>query len=160
LADHEMRRKDRQITSPEQIREILKEAKICRLGLWDGEEPYVVPLSFGWRWENCLTLYFHCAPEGRKLDILRRFPKAAFEIDCLIKLVGGPAACGFSAQYRSLMGVGAVRFLTSPDEKRAALDAIMEQQTGKSGFSYTESQMDRVTVFCLRAERASAKAND
>ena len=160
MGAYEMRRKDRQINSPEQIKEILHEAKVCRLGLWDGDEPYVVPLSFGWQWDDCLNLYFHCAPEGRKLDILHRFPKAAFEIDCLKKLAGGPAACSWSAVYCSLMGVGTVSFVTQADQKRRALDAIMEQQTGKGGFEYTDQHLARVTVLSLKAERLTAKAND
>ena len=160
MGEREMRRKDRQIDSPEQIKEILKRSKVCRLGLWDGDEPYIVPLSFGWRWDDCLTLYFHCAPEGRKLDILHRFPKAAFEIDCLQKLADGPAACNWSAVYCSLMGVGNVSLITQADQKRRALDAIMEQQTGKNEFQYTEEQMERVMVLCLKAERFTAKSND
>ena len=43
------------------------------LALHTGEDtPYCLPLSFV-RIEN--RLYFHCAREGRKIDLLRRFPR-------------------------------------------------------------------------------------
>lgn len=42
-----MRRKDREITEPAKIREIIEASHCCRLGFFDGKEVYIVPLSFG-----------------------------------------------------------------------------------------------------------------
>ena len=67
-----MRRTDRQVADEAGIRAILDRCQICRLALWDEEGPYIVPMSYGYRWdEGGLKLYFHCAGEGRKLDALR-----------------------------------------------------------------------------------------
>lgn len=43
-----MRRKDRQVTDPEKIDSIIAQCRCCRLGFSDGEQVYVVPLSFGY----------------------------------------------------------------------------------------------------------------
>ena len=58
-----MRRKDREITDRAEIEAILNEAMVCRIGLADGGEPYVVPLSFGY---EDGSVYIHSAPEASK----------------------------------------------------------------------------------------------
>ena len=73
-----MRRKDREITDAEEIRRILSRARVLHLGLNDDEGPYVVPMHYGFLFENGkLTLYTHCAREGHKLSLIRRGDGAA-----------------------------------------------------------------------------------
>jgi uncharacterized protein len=61
-----VRRKDREITDPEEIKQVLKTTKFVTVALCRDNEPYLVSLSLGYDAErNCL--YFHCAPEGKKL---------------------------------------------------------------------------------------------
>jgi nitroimidazol reductase NimA-like FMN-containing flavoprotein (pyridoxamine 5'-phosphate oxidase superfamily) len=73
-----MRRSEREIKDRALIDAIIRQCQVCRLGLSDGEEPYIVPLCFGYDGE---TLYFHSAPEGKKLDILRNNSRVCFEFD-------------------------------------------------------------------------------
>ena len=78
-----MRRKDREITDFDEMMEIVKKCDTCRLALNDGEYPYIVPLNFGHEVKDGkLTLYFHCANEGKKLDLIRKNNKVTFEMDC------------------------------------------------------------------------------
>gem|GEM_PF-6349396 len=44
-----MRRSERAITDPAELESILREALVCRMGLCDGEVPYVVPMNYGYR---------------------------------------------------------------------------------------------------------------
>lgn len=57
---------------------------MCRtasVAMIDRNVPYVVPLSYGYELkEDSLVLYFHCAKEGRKLNILRCNDKVCFTI--------------------------------------------------------------------------------
>ena len=93
-----MRRKDREITDPEQIRAILGRARVLHLGLYDGEYPYVVPMHYGFTFEDGkLTLYTHCAKEGRKLELLRRDARVFVEIDTDEALPPGETACSWGA---------------------------------------------------------------
>ena len=64
-----MRRKDRQITDKDIINEILLKSDIARIALFDNEYPYIIPMNYGYK-DN--ALYFHCAPEGKKLDLIKR----------------------------------------------------------------------------------------
>ena len=50
-----MRRKDREVTDRNQIAAIMDSCDTCRLGLTDGQVPYIVPLSFGYEWPDGVT---------------------------------------------------------------------------------------------------------
>ena len=73
-----MRRVEKEIKDKETIDNILKKALICRIGMFDGDFPYIVPMTYGCE-EG--VLYFHSAREGRKLSIMKDNNKVAFEID-------------------------------------------------------------------------------
>jgi len=61
-----IRRKEREITDPDEMRQVLKDTKYITVALSMNDEPYLVALSHGYdQAKNCL--YFHCAPEGKKL---------------------------------------------------------------------------------------------
>ena len=47
-----MRRKDREITDIEEIRDIIEKCKVCRLAMQDEEGLYLVPLNFGYEFEK------------------------------------------------------------------------------------------------------------
>ena len=77
-----MRRKDRAVTDRAQILDILSRCHCCRLGFQDKEEVYIVPLNFGYtESDGHLTLYFHSARQGRKIDLIARTHRAGFELD-------------------------------------------------------------------------------
>ena len=120
-----MRRTERQIADEAGIRAILDRCQVCRLALWDEEGPYIVPMSYGYRWdEGGLKLYFHCAGEGRKLDALLRDPRAAFEMDADYAVVGKrlrlylylPERNGDGLASRGGKPAGSVRRPDLPDE--------------------------------------------
>ena len=43
-----MRRSEREITNRTEIDAIIRSCQVCRVGLADGIEPYIVPMSFGY----------------------------------------------------------------------------------------------------------------
>ncbi len=85
-----MRRKDREITGIDEKLEIIAKCKVCRIGLSENNYPYIVPINYGYSFnDRKLALYFHCAPEGKKIDIIKKNNNACFEIDCDTKLIEG-----------------------------------------------------------------------
>jgi len=65
-----VRRKDREITDLEELRQVLKTTKYISIAICRNNEPYLISLSHGYdEAKNCL--YFHCAPEGKKLVYLK-----------------------------------------------------------------------------------------
>ena len=68
-----MRRTDRAVTDNRQIQSIIEQAKVVHIGMIDNDRPYVVPMQYGFVFaDGQLTLYVHCAKEGRKLDIIKK----------------------------------------------------------------------------------------
>lgn len=152
-----MRRTDREITAPEELWSILNSCKVCRLAMCDGEEPYIVPLNFGALWRHELpTLYFHCAGEGRKLQVLRKNPRVCFEMDCDHRLVESEVPCGYGYGFRSLIGTGMTQTVTDTEEKKIALACLMRWQTGRD-FEITSAMADAVTVLRLDVEAMTGK---
>ena len=78
---------------------ILKESRICRIGLVDQDKPYIVPMNFGYK--NG-TLYIHSAKEGRKIDLMKKNPNVCFEMDELVRLKKAKQACEWGVQYQSM----------------------------------------------------------
>ena len=69
-----MRRADREVTNPEQIAAIVAACDIVEVAYADAEGLTIVPLNFGFDYDEAtgkLTLWFHSAPRGRKLDAIR-----------------------------------------------------------------------------------------
>lgn len=157
-----MRRKDREITDKQTIREIISSCKCCRLGFYDREqdEVYIVPLSFGYEEVNGQQIfYFHGAKVGRKCELLKSSPKVGFELDTNHELVHGAAACNHSMKYKSIIGTGIAEIIEDADEKKHALLAIMQQQTGKTAWDIPQPMLAPVCVFKLNVQKISCKAH-
>ena len=148
-----MRRSDREIIERSEIDGIIRGCQVCHLGLTDGLEPYVVPLSFGYDGQ---ALYFHCAREGRKLDILRKNSRVCFEFDILDGLVTGDAACQWGMAYRSVIGAGRGHVVEGLDEKRQAL-ALLMKQYADSGFTFPDMALEAVAVIRVDIDSISGK---
>ena len=122
-----MRRKDRKLTDKTDLLAVLDEADVCRLAIQTGRAPYIVPLNFGYAWDESLVLYFHSATEGRKLDLLTANGDVGFELDTGHELVKADLACNWGMKYRSIIGTGKVSFIEDESEKAAALSVIMRK---------------------------------
>ena len=139
---------------------ILERCDCYRLGLVDDGYSYIVPLNFGLSVDSgALTLYFHCAGEGKKLDLIRQNSVVTFETDSLHELVRGENACAFSFRYASVMGRGTVRIAATVEEKTAGLTALMAHYAPDFVPVFSEKQLRAVTVLVLEVSEWSCKAN-
>lgn len=156
-----MRRADREITDISAKLAVLDSCRSLTLALVDGGEPYALPMNFGYECaDGVLTLYFHSANRGRKLDVLRSNPVAAFSADCEGAVSGaGDVACIYGYTYRSVTGVGRVEFLETHEDKARALNLIMQRQTGRGDFAFSETNTRAVTVFKLVCRVFTGKQN-
>lgn len=152
-----MRRKDREITEEQKLREIMDKCKVCRLAMQDEEGLYLVPLNYGYVFENdVLTLYFHSAKEGRKVRALQKNPNVCFEMDCEHALIEAKIPCEYGYEYACVMGNGKATILEDSEEKRVALSMLMRHQTGKM-FEISEQRADSVAVIKVVAKSYSGK---
>lgn len=155
-----MRKANREIKDEQLMRQTLETADTCRLALNTGGAPYIVPLSYGYTLEdNRLTLYFHCADEGRKLELMTADNRAGFELDCGQKLVTGPKACHYSTQFMSIVGWGLLERLAEPEAKKAALSYLMRHYSGRDDWDFDEKVLNHTTVLKLTVHEFTGKAN-
>ena len=150
-----MRRNDRAITDPAELESILREAVVCRMGLCDGEVPYVVPMNYGYRDGS---VFLHSAIEGRKIELLRKNPNVCLEFEKDVELIPAESACSFSMKYRSVIASGKAVFLEGPEEKAQGLNVIMGQYTGKE-FDFPQQALERIVVIRVDLEECSGKHN-
>jgi len=119
---YHIRRKDKEITDPEQMKKLLKTTKYVTLAMVKDGEPYLVALSHAYdEAEHCI--YIHSASEGKKLEYLHANP-----------VVWGQAMQdhGYhkgecSHLYSSVMFKGRVEFIEDVEEKRRAFKAMILQ---------------------------------
>ncbi len=152
-------RREREVTDMEEILSILDKAKVLHLGLVDGDEPYVVPMNYGYIMEDRkLTVYLHGAKVGRKLDLMRVNPKVFFEMDCDIVPFEGKTACNYGITYASVMGRGKAVIIDDEDieEKIKGLAVLMKTQTGRD-FDITDKMAGIVSVIRIDVSDYTAK---
>lgn len=152
-----MRRVDRKVTDQNEIEAIIKKADVCRIALVDGELPYMVTLNFGYKSGSPAILYFHCANTGRKLDIIEKNNTACFQMDVDHELTIGKNACGYSMNFKSIVGYGKMYKVTDKQEKIEGLNYLMKQYSDRSDFSYEEKMLEMTTILKLEIDELTAK---
>jgi uncharacterized protein len=148
-----MRRKDREIADRAAMEAIIRSGRVCHLAMSDGGQPYVVPLSYGYRDG---VLYLHGAPEGRKIDVLKRNAAVCFDIVSECELVSAPTACGWSMKYRSVIGFGTASFVADADEKAEALGVVMRQYSTGT-FAFPPEAVAKTTVIRVDIQSMTGK---
>jgi len=115
-------------------------------------------LSFGVESnDGSITLWFHCAHEGLKLDNINRDPRVGFEADCSHNLITGDKACSFTMEYESVVGCGNIRVLNDNDDKHRGLTSIMQHYAPGKEHTFTESEIAAVCVLRLDVTHISGK---
>jgi nitroimidazol reductase NimA-like FMN-containing flavoprotein (pyridoxamine 5'-phosphate oxidase superfamily) len=152
-----MTKRELQVTDLNEIQAILDTAKVLHLGLAVNNEPYVVPMNYGYIMEDGkLTLYLHSAVKGKKLDMLQANPNVFFELDCDWKPFEGEKPCQYGLAYSSVMGRGKAVMVEDVEEKMAAMTALMKTQTGKD-FTFNERLVSIVAVIRIDVTEYTAK---
>jgi uncharacterized protein len=149
-----MRRRDREIKDRKAIDDIIKRCRVCHLAMCDSGQPYVVPLNFGY---DGYFLYFHSAPEGKKIDIIRENNRVGFVFDILHEIVTGNQACDWGAKYESVMGEGTAEIVDDLDTRKVALKCIMHQY-GSDAIDFSEEALKKTLLFRVRISAISGKA--
>ena len=152
-----MTRREREVTDINEIIRILDKSKVLHLGLVDGDEPYVVPMNYGYELnDGKLTFFLHGARQGRKLDVIRNNPNVFAELECDIVPFEGDVACKYGITYASVMAKGKAVIVDDIQEKMRALSILMKTQTEKD-FVFTEKLVGVVSVIRIDVEKFTAK---
>ena len=152
-----MTKRERHITDQQEILRILDAAKVLHLGLCVDNEPYVVPMNYGYAMEDGkLVLYLHSAVRGKKLDMMRENPKVFFALECDQMPFEGEKPCQYGLSYSSVMGRGQAKIIENVEEKIEAMKLLMKTQTRKD-FEFNERLVSIVAVVRIDVEEFTAK---
>ena len=145
------------VTDSNEIIRILDTAKVLHLGMSVNDEPYVVPMNYGYAMEEGkLVLYLHSAVKGRKLDMMQANPKVFFSIDCDRMPFEGRVPCQYGLVYSSIMGRGTATIVEDVEEKKQAMTLLMKTQTGKD-FTFEDRLVSIVAVIRIDVAEYTAK---
>lgn len=157
----EMRRQDRRITDPAIICAVLDKCRTLHLGLVEDGRVYIVPLNYGWTEENGrYILYAHSAAEGRKIDLIRGGADVGFEMETGVEYFDADTACGWGNRYESIIGEGRATLLSTPEEKRQALTAIMAHYSARRDYTFEDTMVDLVQVIKIDVTALSCKIHE
>ena len=151
-----MRRSDKEITDKKVIEEIISDSIVCKVAMADDNRPYIVPLCFGLK-DN--TLYFHSAPEGKKIDILKKNPNVCFEFEIYTQVIKSAEACGWGMKYRSIIGFGKAAFILDEASKEKAFNIIMHQYADGT-FSYDKALLSATVIIKVDIEHMTGKQSE
>lgn len=154
----EVRRQNRILDDQVRIKELLKESEYGFLSLGNAENGYGygIPISYAYDEEtNCL--YFHCAPDGQKIDMIKQNNKVSF---CIVG-VTKPIEKQFTTLYESIIIFGRAEIEHSDIEKRKGLRLLVKKYSPnyeELGETYMNKSWDRTAVFKILVEHITAKA--
>lgn len=118
----ELRRKEKKIRDRNEMLDVIRNAKYITLAMCEDNMPYLVTLSHGYDAERN-AIYFHCAKEGKKIDILRKNNVVWGQALLDKGYVSGKCNHLFAAtDFR-----GRVYFVADNEEKRHALVTMIRQ---------------------------------
>jgi nitroimidazol reductase NimA-like FMN-containing flavoprotein (pyridoxamine 5'-phosphate oxidase superfamily) len=116
-----VRRKDREITELHEMQKVLKATKYVTIALCMEGQPYLVAISHGYdQTRNCL--YFHCAPEGKKIIYAKANPKVWGQA---VLDFGVTQECDYA--YSSVHFSGKLSLITDINEKKHAMEVLILQ---------------------------------
>ena len=114
----EIRRKDRILDNELAIR-LLEEAEYGFLAMSGiNGYGYGIPINYVKEGDS---IYFHCAPEGYKLECLRENPKVSFTVVGATQIVPGK----FTTGYESTIAFGEMHLDLPEEERRYALRLLV-----------------------------------
>jgi nitroimidazol reductase NimA-like FMN-containing flavoprotein (pyridoxamine 5'-phosphate oxidase superfamily) len=157
-----MRRSEREVSDIEAIEEIINTADVCRIAFADNNTPYIVTMNFGYTNDPEQRLFFHCANEGRKLEMIKNNNYVCFEMDIDHQIYVRPGkdgrkGCNWGMKYRSVVGYGNISIITETEAKKKGLDFIMRHYGDENEYVYDEKVLANTTVLRLDITEITGK---
>ena len=140
-----------------QMEQVIEEALFCQVAFSLDDQPYVVPLNFGYV-DGCF--YFHSKQKGKKIDLLKANPKVGFNLQSRIEAIHDKEkAENCSMRYLSVLGSGVMSLIEEDSEKRQALDCICKQYDMQP-YEYSEKMMRATALIRLDVTEMVGKAGN
>lgn len=157
-----MRRKDREITDFNQIVKMISHCEVLRLGLADGEFPYIVPVNFSYEADAAngnICFYIHGAMAGRKYELLKKNPKCSFEMDNLLKIDYLYDCHDITTRYECVMGTAEAEEIADYNKEKIMQEKVLSRWEEAKTFPWNRDSLARCAMFKLVVKSISGKMN-
>ncbi len=156
-----MRKSEREISDSGEILKTLCRCPYLTLAMHDDGAPYALPVNFGAEMvKGEPRLYFHCANEGKKLDLLRANADLGFCAANMLRVYNrGKGPCGYTTDYESVCGKGTARILTDEAERQHALRVLLAHYADQEecAGTFDERALALTTVVEIRVREWTGK---
>lgn len=152
-----MRRMERLVKEIKDVESIISRSDVCRVAFADNNTPYIVTMNFGYSGGDHPCLYFHCAPEGRKIEMIKKNSRVCFELDTDHEIYTGEKGCDWGMKFSSVVGYGNISVVNEKDLKIKGLDCLMSHYSDKKGFSYEGKILEKTIVLKLDIHEMTGK---
>ena len=127
---------------------IIDRCDVCRLAISDEDFPYIVPMNFGTEVKDgTLYLYFHCAQQGKKIELLKKNNRVTFEMDCEHNIILYEDRMSCTMGYASVIGHGVMEQVEEA-QKYDALKKLMKHYHSED-FAFDTGMMKVTAVYRL-----------
>jgi nitroimidazol reductase NimA-like FMN-containing flavoprotein (pyridoxamine 5'-phosphate oxidase superfamily) len=128
--------------SKEEVEDLLKSSRICRLALNDTPQPYIIPLDYVY---HDGRMYFHFARYGKKMDLFEKDPHVSVEVDRYNEDI---------TEYESVTLMGRLTKVTDPKEKEVVSRKFLETIKSRGGEKNVAARhgYERLDLDALMAE--------
>ena len=149
-----MRRNEKAITQRTNLDTVIHQAEICHLACCDNNEPYVIPISFGY---DGKSIFFHTAKTGKKINILASNPRVCLAFEDKITLVEDKEqACKWSFDFSSVIVTGKIEEISDTAEKQSGLNQIMLHYS-KQSWQIPTKEFSKIKVWRVKIENITGK---
>lgn len=136
-----------------EMEKLLKKAEVGRLALSDGTKPYAVPINFLYEDRKII---FHCALEGKKLDIISKNPNCCLEVDEFMGEVSYHYDALCHLDYDSVLAFGKAYIENDEDKKlhffsllHSKYKEIYRKPTSEGGLLFNRDYPNLGRVHCV-----------
>jgi uncharacterized protein len=149
-----MRKKEKAITERELINRIIDQSQICHLACCLDNQPYVIPISFGY---DGNTIYFHTARVGKKNEIFLKNPQVCLGFESTVNLITDQEnACGWTFDFQSVIATGKIEEIKQPDLKKYGLNQIMLHYSGRN-WKMPEREISKTKIWGVKLKTITGK---
>ncbi|MCD7976950.1 MAG: pyridoxamine 5'-phosphate oxidase family protein [Tannerellaceae bacterium] len=150
----EIRRKDRMM-DPEEAYSLLLSGEYGFLAMVNADGGgYGIPFSYVW--DGKQTIYFHCAPEGHKLENLAKENRVTFTVVGATQLLPEK----FATAYQSVMAFGEITRELPEEEGKTALRLLVEKYSPdhkQSGEKYIQGAFHKTVILKMHIHHITGK---
>lgn len=147
-----MRLKSRQRQESSFHQEVLSSADVLYLTINTDSFPYIIPLNFVHLGN---VIYFHCALEGTKLDLMAKDSHVGFCATTDVQIIREK----FTTYYKSVCGTGHASVVTDSKEKLLALDALGRRYNALCPRPAPGSTLEKVAIVRIDIVQMTGKCN-